>query len=356
MIKSSSYIQGSQFSTPLLNWFREHGRHELPWQYQPTPYTVWISEIMLQQTQAKTVIPYFNRFIKRFPDIISLAESNIDEVLSLWAGLGYYARGRNLHQLAQIIHTEHDDQLPADKAKLLALPGIGESTSSAIMALAFGQRHVILDGNVKRVLSRFYVINGWPGRSAITRQLWQLAEKNTPTENVAEYTQAIMDLGAMVCTPSKPKCHNCPVAQDCIAKQQQLQHQYPTPRVKKKIPLRKIILLLLQKKSGEILLQRRPPVGVWGGLWCFPECPHNEDIKNWLLVATGFSGTIIKRMPVIIHTLTHFRMEISPVLMRIKKCHQIKETDDQRWYLSHDALKSGIPTPVKNILLTTMEK
>lgn len=340
------------FSKSLISWHKKYGRHDLPWQCDPTPYHIWVSEIMLQQTQVNTVIPYYTRFIDRFPDIQSLANAELDEVLSHWAGLGYYARGRNLYHAAQMICDKHDGTIPASKEKLLTLPGIGRSTASAIMALAFDQHHAILDGNVKRVLSRFYAISGWPGESAVEKQLWQLAENLTPERNVAQYTQAMMDLGATVCTRSQAKCDICPISQRCLARQEESQYKYPTPKPKKSIPLRKIVFLLLENKAGEILFQRRPPAGIWGGLWCFPECSTDDDIEKWLLAETGLSGSISKHLSVIKHTLTHFRMEILPIHLKIKQCNNVKEMDDHRWCLAGDALKFGVPAPVRNLLLT----
>lgn len=340
------------FSSSLLAWFNEHGRLDLPWQIQPTPYRIWVSEIMLQQTQVSTVIPYFGHFMQAFPDVQSLAESNIDIVLSHWAGLGYYARGRNLHRAAQIIQDKYNGKLPTDKQKLMALPGIGRSTAGAIMALAFKQRYAILDGNVKRVLSRFHIINDNLNNVAVTKRLWALAEQHMPENNIANYTQAIMDLGATICKRSKPLCDRCPVAQGCRANQQQTQDQYPLPRHKKKLPLRKIVFLLLKNNVGAILLQRRPPSGIWGGLWCFPECALDDNIEAWALNETGHSANIICRMPIVKHTLTHFSMDILPVEMRVKQCRTIKQANNQRWYLSKDALQSAIPAPVKKLLLT----
>lgn len=340
------------FSNSLISWHKKYGRHDLPWQGEATPYHVWVSEIMLQQTQVGTVIPYFNRFIERFPNVQSLANADIDEVLSYWAGLGYYARGRNLHLAAKIICDDFDGVLPSDKEKLLTLPGIGRSTAGAIMALAFKQHHAILDGNVKRVLCRFYAVNGWPGELTVEKQLWQIAEDLTPEINVARYTQAIMDLGATVCTRSKPQCNICPVSEGCLARQQEVQHKYPAPKPKKTMPLRKTVFLLLENKAGEILFQRRPATGIWGGLWCFPECSPDDDIEEWLLAKTGFSGSIIRKLTVIKHTLTHFRMEILPIHLKVKQCNNVKETDDYQWCLSGDALKFGIPAPVKNLLIT----
>ncbi len=343
------------FSKNLIHWHKKYGRHDLPWQQEPIPYHVWLSEIMLQQTQVAIVIPYYNRFLEKFPTIKLLANADIDDVLSHWAGLGYYARGRNLHRAAKIICDNFGGNLPADKEKLLTLPGIGRSTAGAIMALVFKQHHAILDGNVKRVLCRFYAVDGWSGESAVEKQLWQLAEDLTPENNVARYTQAIMDLGATVCTRSKPKCDICPVSQECLARKQEAQDRYPVPKLKKAIPIRETVFLLLENKRGEILLQRRPATGIWGGLWCFPECTPDDDIEEYLFAKTGFSSSIIQKLSIIKHTLTHFRMEILPVHLKVKQCNNVKEVNDQQWYLSGDALKFGVPTPVKNLLLTMSE-
>ena len=343
------------FSKTLIHWHKKYGRHDLPWQREPDPYHVWLSEIMLQQTQVATVIPYYNRFLEKFPTIESLANADIDDVLSHWAGLGYYARGRNLHCAAKMICDNFDGDLPADKEKLLTLPGIGRSTSGAIMALAFKQHYAILDGNVKRVLCRFYAVNGWPGESAVEKQLWQLAEGLTPEKNVARYTQAIMDLGATICTRTKPQCNICPVSQGCLARKQESQQKYPNSRPKKTIPLRETVFLLLENKKGEILFEKRPATGIWGGLWCFPECLPDDDIEEWLLAKTGFSGSIIQKLSIIKHRLTHFHMEILPVHLKVKQCNNVKEVSGQQWCSSGDALKFGVPTPVKNLLLTMSE-
>jgi len=344
-----------QFSDQLLAWFDSHGRHDLPWQQEPDPYHVWLSEIMLQQTQVATVIPYYNRFLQRFPTISLLANADIDDVLSHWAGLGYYARGRNLHRAAKIICNDYSGDLPANKEQLLTLPGIGRSTAGAIMALAFKQHDAILDGNVKRVLCRFYAVNGWPGESAVEKQLWQLAEGLTPEINVARYTQAIMDLGATVCTRSRPQCDICPVASECLARKQESQDKYPGPKPKKTIPLRETVFLLLENKNGEILFEKRPVTGIWGGLWCFPECSPDDDVEEWLLANTGFSGSITRKLSIIKHRLTHFRMEILPVHLKVKQCNNVKGMGEQQWCSSGDALKFGVPAPVKNLLLAMSE-
>ena len=344
-----------QFSDQLLAWFESCGRHNLPWQQEPEPYHVWLSEIMLQQTQVATVIPYYNRFLQRFPTIKLLADADIDDVLSHWAGLGYYARGRNLHRAAKMICDDYSGDLPANKEQLLTLPGIGRSTAGAIMALAFKQHDAILDGNVKRVLCRFYAVNGWPGQPAVEKRLWQLAEGLTPEINVARYTQAIMDLGATVCTRSKPQCDICPVASECLARKQESQDKYPGRKPKKTIPLRETVFLLLENRMGEILFEKRPATGIWGGLWCFPECSPDDDIEEWLLAKTGFSASIIKKLSIIKHRLTHFRMEILPVHLKVKQCNNVKAMGEQQWCASGDALKFGVPAPVRNLLLAMSE-
>lgn len=343
------------FSDRLIAWFDTCGRHDLPWQSNPSPYRVWISEIMLQQTKVSTVIPYFKRFIKKFPNVLSLKNANIDEVLTLWAGLGYYTRGRNLHRAAKIICDDFNGILPADRGALLTLPGIGRSTAGAIMALAFQQPHAILDANVKRVLCRFYAINGCLGESVVEQQLWKLAEALTPKQQTAEYTQAMMDLGATICTHSGAKCDICPVSCDCLSRKKGLQYQYPRIKPKKTIPLRKIIFLLLENKAGKILLQRRATTGIWGGLWCFPECDPKDDIEKYLLDTTGFNGSVIRKLAVVKHTLTHFRMEILPVHLKMKAYDNVGLKEDQRWYFTADALEFGVPTPVKKILQSITE-
>lgn len=347
-------MANTRFSDLLISWFNRHGRKDLPWQSRPTPYRVWVSEIMLQQTQVATVIPYFNRFIKKFPNMQSLAKADIDTVLSHWAGLGYYARGRNLHRAARIICRDYGGRLPADKEKLMALPGIGPSTAGAIMALAFNRRHAILDGNVKRVLSRFYAVAGWSGESGVEKKLWRLAEHNTPGKEVAVYTQAIMDLGATICTRSRPKCEACPVASGCSARRQQAQHQYPAPAPKKAKPVHRKTFLILRNEADEILLQKYPPAGVWGGLWGFLECGPGQNISRWLLKETGCHASAGIQLPVVKHALTHFNMHILPVSLRVKQGHSlngIRAADHRQWYIPEQALTLAIPKPVKDLLL-----
>jgi A/G-specific adenine glycosylase len=271
----------SDFSDKLLTWHDTHGRKDLPWQKHSTAYRVWISEIMLQQTQVATVIPYYDRFMDRFPDLISLANAELDDVLHLWSGLGYYARARNLHKAAKSVRDDHGGVFPMEFEEVTALPGIGRSTAAAILALADNQHHAILDGNVKRVLTRYYMVEGWPGAPSVIQALWSLAEKLTPAQRVAQYTQAIMDLGATLCTRSRPACAICPLTADCQAHAANRQAEFPHRRPKKKLPVRETTFVMMCDQAGQVMLERRPPSGIWGGLWGFPECPDDANLDQW---------------------------------------------------------------------------
>ena len=268
------------FSERLLAWFDEHGRKTLPWQQDRTPYRVWVSEIMLQQTQVATVIPYYERFMARFPKVADLAQAPIDDVLSLWTGLGYYARARNLHKTACIVAEEYDGKFPDSVEGLESLPGIGRSTAGAILTLGHGRWAPILDGNVKRVLARYHAIEGWPGRSDVLAALWRASEAVTPRHRTADYTQGIMDLGATLCTKSKPECLFCPMTEDCQARISGTQATYPGKKPKKKIPTRDTHFIICVDSQGQVLLERRPPSGIWGGLWSFPEASNLDDFSD----------------------------------------------------------------------------
>lgn len=268
-------LQTKKIQKVILEWFDKNGRKNLPWQKARTPYRVWVSEIMLQQTQVTTVIPYFERFIKKFPDVKSLANAPEDEVLELWAGLGYYARARNLHKTAKIIQQEYKGTFPNDLLLLQELPGIGRSTAGAIFSLGMNQPAAILDGNVKRVFTRLHAIDGYPNASKTLKQLWQIAEDYLPNERAADYTQAMMDLGALLCTPTQPNCKSCPVQKYCLAHAQDKTTDYPTPKPTKSLPVRSSHFLILVNNQQEILLEKRPPAGIWGGLWSLPECGSN---------------------------------------------------------------------------------
>ena len=340
------------FSQRLLNWYKKDGRHDLPWQQDRNLYRVWVSEIMLQQTQVATVIPYFERFMTRFPNISALAEASQDEVLHLWTGLGYYARARNLHKAAQIIHSDHNGRFPEEFEAVLALPGIGRSTAGAILAQALGQRHVILDGNVKRVLTRLYVIEGWPGKKDIENQLWELAESLTPEQMLTDYTQAIMDLGATACA-RKPSCSACPVTDLCTAYEQGNVTNYPTSKKRKTLPVKATQMLLLQNGKGEVLLQQRPPSGIWGGLWSLPEYSEDkeEDIPQWCEQQLGLTVEHIETQSVFRHTFSHFHLDITPITYQVKSpANHVMEASNRVWYNTQQPESLGLPAPVVKIL------
>lgn len=339
------------FSRRLLAWYDDCGRKDLPWKQNPAPYRVWISEIMLQQTQVATVIPYYQRFISRFPDLSTLAGAALDDVLGLWTGLGYYARARNLHRAAQMVKEDHDGELPAILEVLVTLPGIGRSTAGAILTLALGQRHPILDGNVKRILSRQAAIEGWPGQVRIEKQLWQQAEALLPRSRVADYTQALMDLGATVCTRTNPRCHSCPVSATCQAYSQGNPEAYPQPRPRKRLPLRSTLMLILHNPQGEVLLERRPPTGIWGGLWSFPECPPNTDVAFWCRQQLGWKIEHAKTWPPLRHTFSHFALDIHPVVARIQRIeNHIMKPHHRIWYKMGATSGRGFPAPTLRLL------
>ncbi|MBO2653066.1 A/G-specific adenine glycosylase [Shewanella algae] len=306
----------ASFAERIVKWYDLNGRKTLPWQQQKTPYKVWISEIMLQQTQVATVIPYFQKFIARFPDVVSLANADTDEVLHLWTGLGYYARARNLHKAAIKVRDEFQGEFPTDFDSVLALPGIGRSTAGAVLSLSLGQHHPILDGNVKRVLARHGAIEGWPGQKDVENQLWQLTEALTPKAEIPKYNQAMMDIGATICTRSRPACDQCPVARDCKAQLMGRQGEFPGKKPKKAIPAKEAWLLVLEH-NGEILLQQRPPAGIWGGLWCFPEFSNRQNLLQ-AAKALGLAEHSITELPGFRHTFSHFHLDAQPMLLRLK--------------------------------------
>jgi len=341
----------TDFSCRLLEWHTRYGRHDLPWQQDITPYRVWVSEIMLQQTQVSTVIPYFNTFMQRFPDMHTLARAGIDEVLHCWTGLGYYARARNLHRATQSIVEHYQGEIPAVMEQLMSLPGIGRSTAGAILALSHGQRYPILDGNVKRVLTRFHVVQGWPGQPDVERSLWALAETHTPITRVAEYTQAIMDLGATVCTRRQPRCGMCPVSASCMARIASRQHDFPQPRPGKVLPVRKTVFAILQNESGEVLLEQRPPTGVWGGLWAFPECTPGADIAEWIRNRFGCSINALECQPTRRHTFSHFHLDILPVhALVLADNEMLHDAGHYCWYAPGSNQRLGMAAPVKKLI------
>jgi len=322
------------FADRLLDWFDEHGRKHLPWQQPRTPYRVWISEVMLQQTQVATVIPYFERFMRRFPNVEALARADLDEVLHLWTGLGYYARGRNLHAAARQMVREHGAAVPADIAALTALAGIGRSTAGAILAAGHGIRAPILDGNVKRVLARFYAVDGYPGQSAVANTLWGHGESNTPHTRVADYTQAAMDFGALICTRAKPNCRTCPLASRCIAYQTNAVDRYPRPRPAKPLPIKRVKMFLIIDADDRCLLERRPTSGLWGGLWSPPERTSDYSV-NALLAEIGVdSNPAVEQLDGFRHSFTHFHMDIDPIRAHLETT-SLRIADGDRWLWFH---------------------
>ena len=339
------------FSQRLVAWHAESGRHDLPWQTDRAPYRVWVSEIMLQQTQVATVIPYFQRFMECFPDVASLARAPEDQVLGLWSGLGYYARARNLHKAARVVANEYAGTFPSDIEQLQALPGIGRSTAGAILALSSGQRHPILDGNVKRVLARHFAVKGWAGQRAVEQQLWTLSEGCTPPRDVDTYTQAIMDLGATVCRRSKPLCGQCPFATTCEALARDKITEFPGKRPKKVIPVRQASWMVARRGDGAVLLQKRPPSGLWGGLWCLPEPSQGQEPGDWSLEQLGVSPAGISMLDGFRHTFSHFHLEIAPVLLDMGDTGDHKVTEAERiWYKHGLSAELGLAAPVQRLL------
>jgi A/G-specific adenine glycosylase len=341
-------MQVIDFQNAVLAWFDRHGRKNLPWQIDRTPYRVWVSEIMLQQTQVATVIPYFERFMVRFPDVRSLADASLDEVTALWAGLGYYARARNLHRAAQRVVENHGGTMPNDPETLADLPGIGRSTAGAILSLGFGIRAAILDGNVKRVLCRHAGLEGWPGETRISRELWRLSEARTPEIRTADYNQAMMDLGATLCSKRRPACERCPVRTGCAAHRAGLTEVLPTPKPRQALPVRECLMLVLRDGEGGIYLEQRPPVGLWGGLWTFPEFEDESRLRAWCTErGIAFSG--FERLPQRRHTFSHYHLDYVPVLARGEAGFGgVAEGHRQRWLKPGE--EAGVPAPVQRLL------
>ena len=334
----------------LLAWWDEHGRKDLPWQRDPTPYRVWVSEVMLQQTQVATVERYYDRFIARFPDVRVLADASQDAVLHAWSGLGYYSRARNLQRAAQRVRDEHAGELPRTLEGLSSLPGIGRSTAGAILALASQSRHPILDGNVKRVLSRVFRIEGVPTEPATLRQLWSLADAATPTERVHHYTQAIMDLGATLCTRRNPACARCPLAARCVAHAAGVAASLPATTPKRVRPLRATVLMLLRHGEDRVLLEKRPAAGIWGGLWGLPEVANADEVPGWCVQAFGAAPTHIVVRPVLRHGFTHFDLDITPVEVEVAPPARALETDRWLWYNVQAPAEVGLAAPVAKLL------
>jgi A/G-specific adenine glycosylase len=338
------------FSKKLLRWYDQAGRKNLPWRENITPYYVWVSEIMLQQTQVKTVIPYFTRFITHFPTIVDLAQASEDEVLHLWTGLGYYARARYLHDTAKKICSLYLGKFPSDIETLQSLKGIGRSTAGAILAIAFNQHATILDANVVRVLTRFHALEGLPSEKKMQAKLWEIAHTHTPKKRTADYTQAIMDLGATLCVRTKPLCNICPVSAACMAYLNHTPSSFPTPKLRTPIPLRSTYMLILHNtKANTVLLEKRPSPGIWGGLWSFPECPTKKEVEKW-----SDAKLKIKTLKKFTHVFTHFRLDITPIYItqHTKKTYGLDFETEKTWYPLDNAPALGLPTPIKKILAT----
>ena len=339
------------FAPRVLAWFDEHGRKTLPWQENKTPYRVWISEIMLQQTQVTTVIPYYHKFMTSFPSVEALAQAEQDEVLAHWSGLGYYARARNMHKAAKMLVDEFDSEFPQSVEGVCELPGIGRSTAAAILSISRGVQAAILDGNVKRVLSRFHAVPTWPGEKKTENAMWELAESYMPSERCGDYTQAMMDLGATLCTRSKPQCLLCPLESDCEGRQTPDPTQFPIRKPKKAAkPEKSIQLLVLMNQQEQLLLEKRPQTGIWGGLWSLPELASDESIV--LHIEQRFSTQVSSVIPLssFRHTFSHYHLDISPSQIQMAAANWIMEGDKYQWFSQQEALALGLPAPVRSIL------
>lgn len=335
------------FQQKILAWFDLNGRKDLPWQIAATPYKTWLSEVMLQQTQVSTVIPYFNRFIQSFPDIKALAEAPLDSVLEHWSGLGYYARARNLHKTAIIIN---NNSFPQDLDGLMALPGIGRSTAGAILSIAFNNSHPILDGNVRRVLARYHAISGWTGHAKVSNELWKISTRYTPVNRCADYTQAMMDLGATLCKRSKPACNNCPIRSSCMARIEDKTATLPTPKPAKSIPIKKLVFLILINEQQQVLLEKRPPSGIWGGLWSLPEFECFTQIQS-ACEQQNISIKSISQLDEQRHTFSHYHLDYIPYIVKIENpINNVMEANQSVWYNLEQINSLGLASPIKRLL------
>ncbi|PHM40377.1 A/G-specific adenine glycosylase [Xenorhabdus szentirmaii] len=341
-------MEAEQFSPVVLEWYHRYGRKTLPWQLEKTSYHVWLSEVMLQQTQVATVIPYFQKFISRFPDVASLAAAPLDEVLHLWTGLGYYARARNLHKAAQQIVTLHKGQFPTTFDEVVALPGVGRSTAGAILSLSQGKHFPILDGNVKRVLARCYAVDGWPGKKEVENQLWDISTRVTPGQGVEYFNQAMMDLGAIVCTRSKPKCEICPLNTGCISYANHSWANYPGKKPKQSIPEKTAYFLLMQH-GDTVWLEQRPLSGIWGGLFAFPQFADQASLEQWLQ-HSGISHSKIEQMTAFRHTFSHFHLDIVPIRIDISSFDSCMDENKGLWYNLRQPATIGLAAPVEYLL------
>ncbi|MCF8177598.1 MAG: A/G-specific adenine glycosylase [Sulfuritalea sp.] len=338
----------NDYSSRLIRWHKQHGRHDLPWQNTTDPYRIWLSEIMLQQTQVTTVIPYFLRFLERFPQLADLAAAPIEDVMAEWSGLGYYARARNLHAAARRINDAFAGGFPREPEKLAALPGIGRSTANSIATFCFGAAAPILDGNVKRVLCRAYGIEGFPGSSAVEKQLWELSAKLMPKRQAAIHNQAQMDLGAMVCTRGKPRCEACPLEDICVARIGGRTAELPQARPRREVPQRQVTLLVL-RDGDRVLLETRPPLGIWGGLLSLPELPAKADARDWAEQRFACRVGAVSPEPSFVHSFSHFRLHIEPIQLHVSPANLLMEPGCQ-WLALDGIDDAALPAPIRSIL------
>ena len=345
------------FAHALLAWYDDHGRKDLPWQQSRNAYRVWLSEVMLQQTQVRTVIPYFERFVAALPTLAALAAAPQDQVLALWSGLGYYSRARNLHRAAQLCVDLHGGELPRDIEALSALPGIGRSTAAAILAQTWNERHAILDGNVRRVLARWHGVHGWPGATAVQRELWSLADAHTPAARAGDYTQAIMDLGATLCVRSRPHCMRCPVSFGCVALRDGLTTQLPQAKPSRTVPTRATTMLVVRDADGRVLLERRPPTGVWARLWSLPEVDDAASAAARLRERYGVRAELHMALDRFVHTFSHYHLQITPLLLHGSPlADRVAEDADHGWHAPAQLAALGLPAPVRKLLQTLDEE
>ncbi len=342
-------MKEATFATRVIAWQKLHGRHDLPWQNTRDPYRIWLSEIMLQQTQVATVIPYYARFLEKFPTLADLTRASEDEVLALWSGLGYYSRGRNLLRAAQIATEKFGGECPREFDDILALPGIGQSTAAAISAFAFGERRAILDGNVKRVFARHFGVEGFYGEKKVETQLWSIAEDELPKKGIEAYTQGLMDLGATICVRSRPLCLACPVEDSCIAKRDGRIQELPTRRPKKAVPEKSTTMLIITH-GGEVLLEKRPPTGVWAGMWCFPELINGANPREVCRERFGLETKLSKPWRVLQHGFTHFKLSITPQPIAVREKLSRVTEPGVTWLSIDDARATAIPKPVRDLL------
>jgi len=341
------------FADRVIRWQQSHGRRDLPWQGTRDAYRIWVSEIMLQQTQVAAVIPYYARFLQRFPDVFALASSPSTDVMAAWAGLGYYSRARNLHRCAQAVVERYEGRFPGTAAALAELPGIGRSTAAAIAAFAFGERVAILDGNVKRVFARHFAVEGYPGAAAVERRLWSIAEQELPSSGIETYTQGLMDLGATLCVRARPRCDECPVATTCAAREQGRTEALPAPRPARARPVRHATIVIVRDRSGALLLEARPPTGIWGGLVSLPE--FDADADDHQLIAAiaeryALQVDLGERLPHLRHEFSHYTLVMHPRIAGVRRALGAASAASQ--WVGTDALRTtALPAPVRRLLL-----